>query len=90
MRSKNSKAHTRDESEHMALVKSVACVVCNAEPPSSAHHIEQGLHFTTVALCWECLQGKQGIHGDKTLWRIYKITELGALNETLRRVGEIK
>lgn len=27
-----------------------------------------------------------GIHGDKTMWRIHKMDELKALNETLRRV----
>lgn len=86
MRSKNSKAHTRGESDHMAAVKSVPCVVCDAPPPSAAHHVVQGDHYTTVALCWECHQGKQGIHGDKTLWRIRKMDEWGALNETLRRV----
>lgn len=90
MRSKNSARITRDESEHLAKVKSVSCVVCDAGPPSAAHHIEQGMHYTTVSLCWHCHQGPQGIHGDKTLWRIRKMTELGALNETLRRVGEVK
>ena len=30
--------------------------------------------------------GPQGIHGDKTLWRIRKMDEIKALNETLRRV----
>ena len=29
---------------------------------------------------------QQGIHGDKTLWRIRKMDELDALNTTLRRV----
>lgn len=86
MRSKNSKAFTASESEHIAAVKSVACVVCNALPPSAAHHVKQGQHYTTVALCWECHQGKQGIHGDKTLWRIRKMDELDAVNETIRRV----
>lgn len=90
MRSKNSKAFTRSESAHLEAVKSVCCAVCGAPPPSAAHHIVQGDHFTTVALCWECHQGKQGIHGDKTLWRIYKIDELGALNATLRQVAEVK
>jgi hypothetical protein len=86
MRSRNSKAHSRGESAHLEAVKSVGCVVCDAPPPSAAHHVVQGDHYTTVALCWECHQGKQGIHGDKTLWRIRKMDEWGALNETLRRV----
>lgn len=87
MRSRNSKPFTADESAHLEAVKSVACSVCDAPAPSAAHHLVQGDHFTTVALCWACHQSKQGIHGDKTLWRIYKLDELGALNITLARVA---
>lgn len=70
----------------MAKVKRIACVLCDAPAPSAAHHIEQGQHYTTTSLCWPCHQGPQGWHGDKTLWRIYKMTEIKALNETLRRI----
>ena len=86
MRSKNSKPFTRAESAHLEAVKSAACVLCDAPPPSAAHHIQQGDHFTTVALCWECHQGPMGWHGTKVLWRLRKWDELDALNETLRRV----
>lgn len=86
MRTKNARTITRAESHHMAAVKSVPCVVCDAPAPSFAHHVVQGDHYTTVAVCWYCHQGPQGIHGDKTLWRIRKLDELGAINETLRRV----
>lgn len=87
MRSKNSKALTSAESRHLAAVKELPCAVCDAPAPSSAHHIKQGDHFTAVALCWHCHQGAQGIHGDKTLWRIRKLDELGALNITLSRLA---
>jgi hypothetical protein len=86
MRSKNSKSHTNAESEHMGRVKECACSVCGAAGPTEAHHIEQGLHFTTVALCIACHRGPMGIHGDKTMWRIHKMDEIKALNETLRMV----
>ena len=86
MRSKNSKAFTAGERAHLEAVKSVACVVCDDPPPTAAHHVNQGDHYTTVALCWECHQGKDGWHGTKTLWRIRKMDEWDALNETLRRV----
>lgn len=86
MRSKNSKPHTAAESAHLEAVKGVPCVICDAPAPSLAHHVNQGDHYTTVALCWECHQGPQGWHGTKTLWRIRKMDEWGALNETLRRV----
>ena len=88
MRSKNSKAISRAESEHLRKVKESGCAVCGAGVGAvvEAHHIQQGLHYTTVALCPDCHRGPMGIHGDKTMWRIFKINEMEALNETLRRV----
>lgn len=74
----------------MALVKGVACVVCDAPPPSIAHHVRQGDHFTVCAVCEACHVGKGGIHGDQSMWRLrFRIggaaAELMAINETLRR-----
>jgi hypothetical protein len=86
MRTKNAARITAAESAHMALVKESPCAVCDAPPPSAAHHVNQGQHYTTCALCWECHQGKQGWHGDKTLWRIRKLDEWAALNITLGRI----
>lgn len=87
MRTKNAKAINRAESEHLARVKSVPCVVCDAAAPSEAHHITQGCHFATVALCIDCHRGSEnGWHGRKIMWRIRKWDEIDALNETLRRV----
>ena len=88
MRSKNSAAITAAEREHMGRVKSLPCSVCDSPAPSDAHHIHQGQHFTTVALCKDCHQGNEnGWHGRKTMWRVMKIDELGALNITLRRIS---
>jgi hypothetical protein len=89
MRTKNAKTISKAESEHMALVKSVACGWCDGAG-GYAHHIRQGLHWVTVATCWECHQGPQGWHGDKTLSRIFKRDELDALNITIERVDELK
>lgn len=87
MRTKNAKRITPDESEHMRLVKLCPCSVCSEPPPSAAHHIVQGDHYTTVALCDDCHQGSvNGLHGQKVMWRIYKMDELGALNVTIRNV----
>lgn len=86
MRSRNSRAISAPESAHMAAVKESGCAVCGAGGYVEAHHIEQGLHFTTVGLCQSCHRGPLGIHGDRTLWRIHKMDEIKALNETLRRV----
>lgn len=87
MRTKNAKRITAAESEHMGRVKSLPCSVCDATGPSEAHHIEQGLHFATIALCIHCHRGPMGIHGDKTMWRIHKMDENKALNVTLGRLA---
>ena len=86
MKTKNAKRITPAESAHMGLVKESGCAVCGASGVVEAHHTKQGNHFTTIGLCDACHRGPMGIHGDKTLWRIYKLDENDALNETIRRV----
>lgn len=88
MRSKNSKALTPAERAHLETVKWLPCSVCDAPGPSDAHHINQGQHFTAVALCKDCHQGSDnGWHGRKVMWRVMKMDELAALNVTLQRLG---
>lgn len=86
MHSKNKSPMTRAEREHVGRVKESGCALCGAAGVVHAHEIEQGCWWTSVGLCPHCHTGSQGLHGDKTLWRIYKMTEIQALNETLRRV----
>lgn len=86
MRSKNSRSLTAAEREHLGRVKSLPCSLCDAPAPSAAHHINQGQHFTCVALCYECHQGHNGWHGNKSLWRIRKMDELDALAVTVERL----
>ncbi|WP_455387410.1 hypothetical protein [Petrachloros mirabilis] len=75
--------------EHIRRVKQLACSVCDAEGPSDAHHIEQRLHYTTVALCKDCHQGPiMGWHGQRRAWLIRKMDELDALDVTIRRLTE--
>lgn len=90
MRTKNAARITAAESAHMAKVKMAGCVICGAGPPNEAHHIRQGLHYATVAVCTDCHTGKGGWHRDKTMWRIVKYDEIDALNETLKRVEQMK
>lgn len=88
MRSKNSKALTPAERTHLEAVKWLPCSVCDSPGPSDAHHINQGQHFTAVALCKDCHMGSDnGWHGRKAMWRVMKLDELGALNITLQRLG---
>ena len=83
----NSKNLTAADRAHIARVKALPCSVCDAAGPSDAHHINQGQHFTVVALCKDCHQGKRmGWHGERFAWKIAKMDELDALNVTLRRL----
>ena len=87
MQSKNKKALTVAEREHIERVKSEPCGVCDAPPPSDAHEIEQGQWFTSIPLCRDCHQGHHnGIHGQKRIWNVLKKTEMTVLNETVRRL----
>ena len=83
----NSKNLTAADRAHIANVKALPCSVCDAACPSDAHHINQGQHFTVVALCKDCHQGKRmGWHGERFAWKIAKMDEMDALNVTLRRL----
>lgn len=88
MRSKNSQSLTLAETDHIERVKMLPCSVCNALPPSEAHHIKQGQHFTVVSLCRDCHRGGNGWHGDKTMFRIHKMDEIDSLAVTIRRLME--
>ncbi|NBW12935.1 MAG: hypothetical protein EBR82_33435 [Caulobacteraceae bacterium] len=78
---------TNKEKKHLSEVKSLPCSVCDAPPPSDAHHIKQGLQYTCVALCKDCHQGSiLGWHGQKRAWKIRKMEEIDALNVTLSRL----
>lgn len=88
MRTKNARPLTAKERAHLLAVKALPCSVCHAEPPSAAHHIKQGAHFLTVALCADCHQdATMGWHGNRVAWRIAKMDELDALHKTLERLA---
>ena len=88
MRTKNAKAITPSESEHLARVKNLPCAVCERPGPTEAHHIEQGQHYTTIPLCEDCHRGSHnGIHGRKSMWKVMKKTERSCLNDTIRRLA---
>lgn len=86
MWSKNKRAMDKAEREHVGKVKEANCSLCGKAGPSEAHEIKQGLWYTSVALCADCHRSGIGLHGDKTLWRIHKMDEIDALNETLRSI----
>ena len=78
---------TDKEREHLAAVKELPCSVCDHPGPSEAHHIEQRQQYTAVALCESCHRGSlMGLHGQRRMWAIKKMSELDALNVTVRRL----
>ena len=75
------------ERRHLATIKEMDCAVCGQAGPSEAHHIEQHKQYLCVPLCSDCHRGKHnGWHGEKGMWRVRKMTELDALNETLAKL----
>ena len=87
MQSKNKKSMTAAERRHVERVKQGPCAVCGAAGPTEAHEIEQGAWFVSVSLCADCHRGsKNGLHGQKAMWKVMKLNELGALNNTLARI----
>lgn len=77
------------ERRHVQRVKELPCSVCDAPPPSDAHHIKQRLHFAVVALCKDCHQGAfNGIHGQARMWAVRKLEEIDALAITIERLLE--
>ena len=80
---------TAKQREHVGRVKELPCSVCDAPPPSDAHHVKQHRQYTVVALCKDCHQGSiLGWHGQKRMWAIKKIDEIDALNVTIERLME--
>ena len=80
---------TAAERRHIGRVKELPCSVCDAPPPSEAHHIKQRLQYCTVALCSECHRDNiMGWHGEKRAWLIRKMEELDALDVTSMRLNK--
>lgn len=75
---------------HKARVADLPCACCGKPGPSCVHHIREGQgmgqragHGLVIPLCWDCHQGPQGIHGDRSAWRLRKMNELDALDNTI-------
>lgn len=78
-------------------VASLGCmigrVMGESHAPANIHHIREGQgmaqradDFLVIPLCHDCHQGPLGIHGDRTLLRITKMSELDLLAMTIREV----
>lgn len=80
------------ESAHLSNVADLPCALC-AESPCEVHHIREGQgmsqrasHYLTVPLCPGCHRGPQGVHGDKTMLRIHKTSEIQLLADTIEKL----
>ena len=87
MNSKNKLPMTAAERRHVSSVTRLDCVVCEEPGPSEAHEPEQGMWWIAIALCPECHRGRHGWHGTRERWTNERMTELKAINETLRRLA---
>lgn len=75
------------------LGQEIGCIVCG-EVFAHVHHVMEGRtpgrrsgDFTTIPLCYECHEGKHGIHGTRQRWTLHKDSELAALNRTLEALA---
>ena len=73
----------------MGRVAELPCVVCGTDGVQ-VHHIReaQGMaqrasNYLVVPLCPDCHTGPNGVHGDKSLMRIKKMSELDMLAATI-------
>jgi hypothetical protein len=88
------------EREHMGRVKRLACVLCaelgmQQERGTEVHHVredqggaQRAPNWVVCALCADCHRGARGIHGDRSLLRQAKCTEIDLLAWTLKALAE--
>jgi hypothetical protein len=86
MQSKNKPKPTVAEAEHIALISEMDCIVCDAPGPSEVHEPEQGLWFAAMPLCPACHRGPEGWHGTRMRWKLRKVSELSAINDTIKEL----
>ena len=87
MQSRNKPKPSAAEQRHIARIAEMDCAVCWHPGPSEVHEPEQGLWWLSIPLCPDCHRHTiRGRHGQRMAWKARKMTELVALNETLRKV----
>lgn len=81
---------------HLDRVHSIQCVLCAKlglvqRTPTTAHHVRTGQgasqradDMLSAALCQDCHQGPQGVHGDRSRLKLAGVTELALVGLTLR------
>lgn len=81
------------EKRHMDRVAAMPCVICG-DAPVELHHIRDGhgmaqraSNWLVVPLCPVCHRGTGGIHGNRSVMRARKLTEIDLLAETIKRLS---
>jgi hypothetical protein len=82
-----------NEKKHMSAVAELPCAVCGAYPVE-VHHVmkdrvpgRRSSDFLVIPVCPSCHRDNHnGIHGDKRMWDIHKMTEPQALANTIERL----
>ena len=76
--------------EYMGIIAQMPCALCG-DRPVHVHHIREGQgmaqrasDFLTIPLCPSCHTSSVGVHGDKTMLRIMKKSELDLLADTIQ------
>lgn len=79
--------------KHMNRVAELPCCTCGATGVQ-LHHVREGQgmaqrasNWLVVPLCPPCHTGSRGVHGDRSMMRIKKLTELDMLAMTLERLN---
>lgn len=88
MYSKNKIKQNQSEKDHASRIAEMDCIVCDAPGPSQVHEPEQGFWFISIPLCQDCHTGHEGWHGTRLRWSLRKMSELKAINETIRRLAK--
>ena len=77
---------------HLDRVAKLPCCTCGSYGVQ-LHHIREGQGMAqraddmlVIPLCRDCHTGPCGVHGDKSMMRIKKWTELDALADTLKKL----
>jgi hypothetical protein len=87
MQSKNKPKPTAAEAAHIARIAELPCIVCDAPGPSEVHEPEQGLWFASMPLCYACHRGPEGWHGTRLRWKLRRVSELSAINSTIKELS---
>ncbi len=83
---------TKAEKTFKEIVAQLPCATCG-DFGVELHHVREGQglsqrsgNFLLIPLCTDCHRGPLGVHGDKTMLRIRKCTELDLVDETINLV----